>query len=269
MTLAPPMIEAGLSATELWPLLCQGMQDMDGLWAGMAPPAAADIRLAALPLQLLAELAAPPGVGAALSGLLTEAEKRRFCGLKLPRRRQEWLGGRLAAKFALMQLAATKALVPEQIGIVNDCHGQPLAQAADQICRPMPRLSLSHSGGLAVAVAAYAACGLDVQERSPRLVRVQERFADAEEQALGAGTDALSWLTLLWAAKEAVKKRVYASQPTFMERIRVTALEGSLAAGAPVLLYCALSDRPESVVVRAALRAGHALALTVEDGEHA
>ena len=92
MTLAPPMIEAGLSATELWPLLCQGMQDMDGLWAGMAPPAAADIRLAALPLQLLAELAAPPGVGAALSGLLTEAEKRRFCGLKLPRRRQEWLG---------------------------------------------------------------------------------------------------------------------------------------------------------------------------------
>ena len=73
----------------------------------------------------------------------------------------------------------------------------------------------------------------------------------------------------LWAAKEAVKKCVYASQPTFMERIRVTALEGSPAAGAPVLLYCALSDRPESVVVRAALRAGHALALTVEDGEHA
>ena len=53
MTLSPPMIEAGLSAKELWPLLRQGMQAMDGLWAGMAPPAAADIRLAALPLQLL------------------------------------------------------------------------------------------------------------------------------------------------------------------------------------------------------------------------
>ena len=61
-----------------------------------------------------------------------------------------------------------------------------------------------------MAVAASTWCGIDIQADSASLVRVKDRFCSREEEdLLGHHLKKLQLsdhLTLLWAAKEAVKK---------------------------------------------------------------
>ena len=246
-----------LVAPGIWPRLCRQMRADSASWDRLAP---AQTRLVVLSLPVLAELVALPDLVDCLQAeqILNCAEGARLRSLALAKRRTEWLGGRCAAKFALMQLCGQPEVAPACFAIANEDCGRPFVQAS---LAPLPRLSLSHSGGLAVALAAQGPCGLDVQEACPTLARVQERFASPAEQALGGSCALLRWLALIWAAKEAVKKCCYADQPTFMERIRVIALDSDPATEQPLILWCSLEDRPEPLGVRAAFADGHALAL--------
>ena len=255
-----PLPAYSLVAPGIWPQLCRQMWQDSAPWAGLAP---AQTRLVALSLPALAELVALPDLVDCLQEeqILNSSEGERLRTLTLPKRRTEWLGGRCAAKFALMQLYGQTRVAPACFAIANEDCGKPFVQTSLASPAVLPRLSLSHSGGLAVALAAEGPCGLDVQEAGPLLARVKERFASPAEQALGGSCAVLRWLALIWAAKEAVKKCCYADQPTFMERIRVTALDSDPAADQPLILWCTLADRPEPLAVRAAFADGHALAL--------
>jgi len=159
----------------------------------------------------------------ALTTLLSPDEARMLRGFAYPKRRLEWLGGRLAAKHGLSRLLLTEptpACRYRDLSLLPDSSGRPVLHDF-QTQGPIPAVSISHSREYAAAlVVATGDCGIDIQHKSAQLAKVQERFASAEELALMQGIDDLNTrLGLLWTAKEAVKKCFLADQPTFFGRI--------------------------------------------------
>ncbi|MFZ5760687.1 MAG: 4'-phosphopantetheinyl transferase family protein [Thermodesulfobacteriota bacterium] len=151
------------------------------------------------------------------SGWLTDVEMHQFACYNLEKRKIEWLGGRLAAKYAALQTGgitiniATGADMGKMIAIVPNGTGKPEISWQDghsPNCRL--HVSISHGGRRAGALVADRPCGIDIQSITPTVERVQERFVYADDrQALNAidrlyGIQAA--LTAIWSAKEAVKK---------------------------------------------------------------
>ena len=145
---------------------------------------------------------------------LTPTEQATFAGFTFPKRRREWLGGRLAAKGAALARAGQPltagALAGWQVNSGPD--GRPGLQLVGG-APPVPKmeLSISHSHGLAAALVVTARpCGLDLQQVTDTVVRVRERFCTEPEAALlhrvVPEARAEVCLSLLWAAKEALRK---------------------------------------------------------------
>ena len=152
---------------------------------------------------------------------LSVQEKEIFKGFSYKKRRIEWLGGRLAAKKALCP-AFINGVNWNEISILSQEHGQPEVHHLGQQGLTV-QVSISHSVDFAVALAnASGACGVDIQQFSDRLVRVQERFASGEELSLlQEETDDIRRLGLLWAAKEAMKKCFFATDSSFFGHFRL------------------------------------------------
>ncbi len=159
---------------------------------------------------------------------LNSTEQERFNAFRYEKRKVEWLGGRIAAKCAARQvLNNCSDLTGEQnwqdLFIATTDHGKPFLQhqlAGNKV--KLPKISISHTSGLAVAMACSENCGVDIQQITPALERVQERFCSADEHdKLSVVVDrsgSQQALALLWSAKEAVKKAVTVQPlPGFME----------------------------------------------------
>lgn len=194
------------------------------------PPAKQPACLALLDLAVLAERLAAKNAGPSLSSLLSEAEQGRYAGFTYPKRQREWLGGRLACKFAVLHLAAPpiKVAMPA-LSILPAANGAPLLSCPSLPAWSLPAISISHSDGYVVAMAARTgACGIDIQKTSPQTVRVADRFAEPAEVRLLRETlpalDETQRLTLLWAAKEALKKGLLHDQPVVFQGVTLQAL---------------------------------------------
>ena len=116
-----------------------------------------------------------------------------------PKRRAEWLAGRLAAKRLLRDTYGTDPLACQ---IVREG----VAPVARGGCPASLVLSLSHSGGLGAASfcpAAEGTVGVDVQQIRPVRPGLAARVLSASERAqIGTPEEVL----LLWALKEAAIK---------------------------------------------------------------
>jgi phosphopantetheinyl transferase len=148
---------------------------------------------------------------------LSQAELNRYARFNYPKRQLEWLGGRVAAKYALMAAATAEIIgaVPQWSGLEVTAapDGRPFVRIADDPDRVLPDISISHSHGLAAAMAAaQGRCGVDIQKVTESVIRVQKKFAAPAElnilQGLADSGPKASQLSLLWAAKEALKKAV-------------------------------------------------------------
>ena len=155
--------------------------------------------------------------------LLTPAEAEQFDAFTYPKRRKEWLAGRLACKLAVCTLLAVDDITEQfsRLSILPDASGVPVLTFQDRTVR-LPAVSISHSGCYGVAMAAFTGtCGLDIQEVTDRINNVVSRFAGPDELALlEEGAPALTTterLTLLWAAKEAMKKSHLHDQPVIFQ----------------------------------------------------
>ena len=148
----------------------------------------------------------------------------------LAKRKKEWLGGRLAAKYAaarlLEQVESQKNIIHWSSNtIIADKNGRPFLSANKENATQHCDISISHSESMAVAMAVNKGyCGIDIQKISPKVINVIDRFCTHDEKQIlqkilpvepekQAGP-----LTKLWAAKEALRKASnMSSLPGFLE----------------------------------------------------
>jgi phosphopantetheinyl transferase len=154
--------------------------------------------------------------------MLSDAEQLYFRKFRYPKRRNEWLGGRIAVKAALQ--AGKEIDDVRQLSVLADKHGRPIVTGANGRERGSS-VSISHSGGYAVALAAQGpACGIDLQRISGKLSSLTKYFASDKELTLLAGQavhDRDTWLTMLWAAKECLKKSILHDQSVIFSETEV------------------------------------------------
>lgn len=167
-----------------------------------------------------------------------------YNGLKVQKRKTEWLGGRLALKKLLA--AHTGRALTDFIILTPGGVGKPTVAARGEVLT-IP-FSLTHSHGFAVAAIApkHKYIGIDLEKIAPRIAAWKDSFFHPSE--LTRTDDA--FLTCLWTQKEAVVKllgagltvntrdvRVVGGRPQFFGR----ALEIYTALGAPQIT---LETRP-------------------------
>ena len=130
----------------------------------------------------------------------------------MPSGRSEWLTGRICAKQSVLDLSrenGTYTVHPHDFSINATDTGRPFIQ----FIKPENKLqaievSISHSHGKAVGLAAREYCGVDVQLLNNTLFKVRDRFCTDVEMAVldELPADELVHLGLLWVAKEALRK---------------------------------------------------------------
>ncbi len=155
--------------------------------------------------------------------VLSETELFYFERFGYPKRRREWLGGRIAAKAAMLELNKPDRMHGrlQRLSILPDDHGRPIADTMEDIS-----ISISHSGRFAVGLAVKGvSCGIDLQQICSKLPDLTDRFASSHELTLLAGLPVLgdqsTSLTMLWAAKEALKKSLLHDQPAIFSGIEL------------------------------------------------
>ncbi len=168
--------------------------------------------------------------------VLLPPERRQYLRFSLPGRRIEWLGGRLAAKEAVIRLLGGG--VQEKAGlsdwlVLADEQGKPVVEPQSSRRLSAPHISITHSGSQALAMAATGPCGIDIQAITPAVLKVRSRFAHKAEQELlcassaTKGLDELHGLTLLWCAKEAVRKMVSVAPLIGFKELLLTGVSGA------------------------------------------
>jgi len=132
-------------------------------------------------------------------------------------RRTHRLWGRIAAKEAARRIELARGLTPSypaDLIVTYDHSGRPDLRNRDDPSQVMPRISIAHVDGVAVALAVAdpaASVGIDVEpivERSPGFEAVA--FSGLERSLLESRSDQernrSEWTARFWCAKEAVAK---------------------------------------------------------------
>lgn len=165
--------------------------------------------------------------GAAGEGSLTLAERARLAGLRVEKRRADFLLGRCTAKAVVAAaLAEARPAVwrPEHLELPAEPGGAPWVRLAPEAApvagfAPGERLpvtvSISHAEGHALCAAtchapgAPLALGIDLERIEPRSPALQATFFTPAERtwiAAAPGADADLRANLVWCAKEAALK---------------------------------------------------------------
>jgi phosphopantetheinyl transferase len=212
-------------------------------------------------------------------------EQEKLQTLRYRKRHLEWLGGRICAKKACQHYltGGNDGSQPEPAA-PDAAHLQVMiAESGRPFLNPdavpegetIPHISISHSRGYALAIAAPAPCGVDIQAVSDALIRVKDRFCSPMEEELLAGhlqnLQPGERLALLWAVKEAIKKGgVFEQMPGFLDLVLTGLQPAPWAAspGAPCLFLLDYLDRRENPAGRkvpiptvACLHQGYAIGL--------
>jgi phosphopantetheinyl transferase len=153
--------------------------------------------------------------------ILSPPEREEWMRLKAPLRREiPWLLGRAAAKDALrhhFQGSAGVRFAAADLVIRNEDTGRPVLDGIWRANLPgRPEISISHTDGMVVAIAAStedgARVGVDAEKiRTPSQDLLDGAFSDSELALLPLGaTESESlrseWVFRFWCAKEAVGK---------------------------------------------------------------
>ena len=138
---------------------------------------------------------------------LGPAERVRWESFRFEKRRREWLLGRVTAKKLVHGLYP--AVEYPAIEIHNEPEGAPFVIAQGE--RLPGCLSVSHRDQLAAAAwtPAGTPIGIDLETVEPRSNGfVEDYFTGAEQAAVAAldGVDQITWVNVVWSAKEAVLK---------------------------------------------------------------
>jgi phosphopantetheinyl transferase len=190
-------------------------------------------------------------------------EQEKLQTLRYRKRHLEWLGGRICAKKACLRyLTGDNDGSQPKPAAPDAAHLQfMIAESGRPFLNPetvpeqgtIPHVSISHSRGYALAIAASAPCGIDIQAVSDALLRVKDRFCSpVEEELLARHLQKLQpdeQLALLWAVKEAIKKTgVFDQMPGFLDLVLTGILPAPQTAspGGASLFHLDYLDRREN-----------------------
>ena len=195
-----------------------------------------------------------------IANYLGDTERQRLSSYTYPKRRTEWLGGRIAAKYAILMIDNPENTELQDtwlsLEIKSEKDGRPVIHDTMHPERLMADISISHSHGMAAGLAfGRGRCGVDIQQITSTVEKVKERFVDTAEEAVvaalpmaGSGSRPL---TLLWAAKEALRKAVGTKVlPGFLGIIKVCAARQGIPGGPlgeHMILDCSLIPHPDAV----------------------
>ena len=139
---------------------------------------------------------------------LGESERKAWLEMMaIPRRKLEWLLGRIAAKDAVREWFRRNlqlALFPADVEIVADANGMPRVVCPD--AKAIPTISITHSGGVIIAACSDpdAPIGIDFEStRNRKKVAALDSAFTPEEHALLKGEEGL---LRGWICKEAASK---------------------------------------------------------------
>jgi phosphopantetheinyl transferase (holo-ACP synthase) len=174
---------------------------------------------------------------------LCPEEKVRFSAFRFAGRQEEWLGGRISVKAAHAFLQGQEKIAWQEIIIAAADSGKPFIKNIPDK-EPEIFISLSHSGGLAMGIAAFSACGIDIQEIRPAVFRVRERFSTTTERDILAHSQATATmpaeaaLSIMWAGKEAVMKTFDLSPLLFFSEINLRNIKSAGTDGVILEFFC-------------------------------
>ncbi len=199
-----------------------------------------------------------------LKSWLSSKEHDVYQSYKLEKRRNEYLAGRVSAKLAVMHVlpCSYNRTSFTDIEICYEPSGRPYISLPGKTPE-MIDISISHSGQYGCCLAANSPCGIDIQSAETTLAKVQDRFCtDQEKAVLAAQIIDLKQLAVLWAGKEAIKKRYgkHGSMPGFLDIILLR--EQSLSQHIQHLTF-SLSQTGAEIQVIASTIDQYALAMTI------
>ncbi|MCY3414055.1 MAG: SDR family NAD(P)-dependent oxidoreductase [Candidatus Heimdallarchaeota archaeon] len=149
---------------------------------------------------------------------LTVNEQARYSGIKVGKKRKEWLAGRIAAKIALSR---ELRVPPQTIDILKDENKAPFCIYHDTEVA----VSISHSNGIAMAVVNAA---VDVEKVEPRdETFTKQMFSDDERERLDFSSD--EQVTRYWSTKEAHLKRMRIGLKTEISGVIIESTDGNSA----------------------------------------
>ena len=209
-----------------------------------------------------------------LATCLSSEEMALYANYAYEKRKREWLGGRLAAKVALLALSGSQFSVENfsTISVLPRENGSPVISSPSTFSGPIPSISISHSGNYAVGMAADAAsCGIDIQQISEKTKRVADKFCTSDELVLlsnyAKNISKLEQLNLLCSAKEALKKSLLSDQPSIFQGVTLSSIDTQSDPFSLKLVYPDGLAEPATIC---ALRLeGYMLAYTVAEQNHA
>jgi 4'-phosphopantetheinyl transferase len=151
-------------------------------------------------------------LGEAPEFLLDPREREILAGLKVPKRRKEWLLGRFAAKRLCCSWLAGRGrqTEPGEIAVLPSEDGAPRVELSGQ--GPLEvTLTISHRAGAALCALVEgqrAPLGADLELSEPRpALFAEDFFTDAEARALPAdGEERWRAMAEIWSLKESALK---------------------------------------------------------------
>lgn len=138
---------------------------------------------------------------------LTVAEDQVLNEITLEKRRVEWLSTRILLR--LVAPVAQLSHLPNGKPVLSDHRG----------------VSISHCESMAGVVVSDQMIGLDIQTPDEKLLRIAAKFCHPEElKEASESHDQLTYLTLIWSAKEAVFK-FFGERIHFAKEMRMTVFD--------------------------------------------
>lgn len=120
---------------------------------------------------------------------MSDSDYEKFSQIVLEKRRREWLGTRMLMKLFL-----------PDVELLFQTNGKPYLSDERHI-------SVSHNGDMCGIVVSDKPVGLDIQENNTKLNKISLRFCSPRERSDAAESgDSLTYISILWAVKEAVFK---------------------------------------------------------------
>ena len=171
-----------------------------------------------------------------LKGFLSDPEFLKLSTLRFPKRRDEWLLGRWAAKCLVHSVPAYRQYALDEIQIQNAPEGAPYIQPSGEAVSP-DCLSISHSDPFALCALSSdpgIRIGVDLERIEPRPASfIEDYFTNAEQELVSAcpAERRMVLVNLIWSAKESMLKALGVGLRRDTRSVEVHQVDGLLPGG--------------------------------------